>query len=245
MTDALFLADLDDPGVGDHVTLAGEEGRHAAVVRRIRVGETILVADGAGRAVRGPVSEVGKASVTLEVAEVLTTPERGVRYLVAQALAKGDRAELAVEVLTELGVDEVIPWAASRSIVKWVPDRVERQLARWRSTAREATKQSRRFRVPVVNLPMTSPELALRIGQTALTLVLHEDADVALAEVELPTSGDVLFVVGPEGGIAPDELERFTAAGGRLVSVSDGVLRTSTAGLVALAQVQALRAAHA
>lgn len=240
MTEALFIADLADAGPGATVTLGGDEGRHAVAVRRIAVGETILIADGSGLAVRGPVTATDKAGLTIVVDEVLRTPPSPVRYVAVQALAKGDRAELAVEVLTELGVDEIVPWQASRSIVKWTDDRTERNLAKWRSTAREASKQSRRFRVPVVSLPMRTRELALRVPQTALTLVLHEEADTSIGEVELPASGDLMLVVGPEGGIAPEELQAFEVTGARVVRISDGVLRTSTAGVVALAQVQAL-----
>lgn len=245
MTDALFLAVLTDPAVGDEVELTGDEGRHAAAVRRLRVGERVLVSDGAGTGVRGEVTRVDKASIALRVDEVLHEPEGPVHYVAVQALAKGDRAELAVEVLTELGVDEVVPWPASRSIVKWVPERAERHLMRWRATAREATKQSRQLRVPIVSMPLTTREIALRIEQSALTLILHEDAVTPLADVELPTSGELIFIVGPEGGIAPEELAEFEAAGGRPVRVAAGVLRTSTAGLVALAQVQALAARRA
>lgn len=240
MTDALFLAEFDDPQVGDEVSLTGEEARHAVAVRRIVEGETVLLADGAGTAVRGPVLSIDKAGLAMRVDEVLRTPAGPLRFVAAQALAKGDRAELAVEVLTEMGIDEVVPWQAARSIVKWVPDRAERHLARWRSTAREATKQCRRFRVPVVTVPMSTRELALRVPETALTLILHEDATEVLADVTLPESGDVLLLIGPEGGIAPDELDQLTAAGGRAVRISDGVLRTSTAGVVALAQLQVL-----
>lgn len=245
MTEALFLADLDDPRVGDDFTLSGDEGRHAAAVRRIRVGERVLVADGAGTAVRGPVTHVDKASITLSVEEVLHSHAGPVRHIAVQALAKGDRAELAVEMLTELGVDQVVPWQASRSVVRWSPDREERQLARWRSTAREAAKQSRRFAVPVVTAPMTTDELVGLVEQTACTLVLHEGAGEPLTFADLPTRGEVLFVVGPEGGITDDELARLQAAGGRPVRISDAVLRTSTAGVVALAQLQVLHALRA
>lgn len=242
MTDALFLASLDDPRVGDEVELTGEEGRHAVAVRRIRVGETIMVSDGAGTAVHGEVTLVDKAHLVLRVDEVLHAPDNPLHYVAAQALAKGDRAELAVEVLTELGINEIVPWSASRSIVKWVPDRAERHLMRWRSIAREATKQARRLRVPIVGMQMSTRELALRVQQTELALVLHEDATTRLADIEVPASGEVLLIVGPEGGITPEELAEFEAAGARAVTCADGVLRTSTAGVVALAQVQVLAA---
>lgn len=241
MTDPLFLADLHAPQVGDTVTLGGEEGRHAATVRRIRPGETITVADGAGTGVRGPVVATDKTSVTLEVAQVLHAPEAPIRYHAVQALAKGDRAELAVEMLTELGIDRIIPWQSSRSVVKWTHDREERQLGRWRSTAREATKQSRRLRVPIVTAAMTTRELVLLIPTMAVTFILHERATTTLRHFDLPESGDVLIIIGPEGGLTDEEVAAFEEAGAQQLLVSDGVLRTSTAGTVALAQLQAFQ----
>ncbi len=240
MTEPLFLADLNDPTPGSHVYLEGDEGRHAATVRRIRVGETIMVADGSGNAVRGPVTEVDRSVVVVEVEDVMHRPVPQVKYAVVQALAKGDRALQAIEAMTEIGVDEIIPWRSKRSVVKWAPERTERHLMRWRSTVREATKQSRRFRVPIVSMPVATDELIARIPLTALTLVLHEEAEQPLSAVPLPDQGEIMVVVGPEGGIAPDELEALVAAGGRPVTVADAVLRTSTAGVVGLAQLQAL-----
>ena len=245
MTEPLFLAYLDDPQVGGQVTLAGEEGRHAAQVRRIRKGEVIWISDGAGTAVRGPVVELAKQQLAIEVAEVVHVPAGPVRYVAVQALPKGDRAQQAVEMLTELGVDEIVPWQAERSVVKWGPDRVERGLTKWRAVAREAAKQSRRFRVPIVSAPLTTAELALRIAQTALTTVLHETATDPIAGLDVPGSGEIMFIVGPEGGLTDHEVATFEAAGGKVVLIADTVLRTSTAGVVALAQLQALSARDA
>jgi 16S rRNA (uracil1498-N3)-methyltransferase len=239
VTDPLFFSDdLTEPcpAVGSRFTLGGDDGRHAAVVRRIRLGETILIGDGRGNGVRGRVVQASKAGLDIEVSQTLTEPpSRGVRFVAVQALAKGDRAELAVEMLTELGIDEIVPWAASRSVVRWTGDRVDRALARWRATAREAAKQCRRLRIPGVADPVSTRELVALVGTVGLALVLHEDATESLATIELPAAGTVLMVIGPEGGITPDELGDLTAAGARAVSVSDGVLRTSTAGTVALA----------
>ncbi|MFT4224969.1 16S rRNA (uracil(1498)-N(3))-methyltransferase [Micropruina sp.] len=240
MTEALFLADLDSPAVGDTVAVTGDEGRHAAIVRRIRKGEMVLVSDGIGNAIKGPVLTADVNGLTVEVAEVLRDPARPLRFTVVQALAKGDRTELALEMLTELGVDEIVPWQASRSVVKWAPDRVERALARWRNIVREATKQSRRFRVPRVSPPLTTPELALRVAEPALTLVLHEGAEAWPSVADLPAEGEVMVIIGPEGGLTPEELDLFAEAGGRPTLIADAVLRTSTAGVVALAQLQAL-----
>lgn len=240
MTEPLFLAALAAPAVGQVVELTGDEGRHASAVRRLRTGEVVLISDGNGTAVRGPVVSADKNGLSITVEEVLREPERPVRYVAVQALPKGDRAEQAVETLTELGIDEIVPWQAERSVVKWAPERVERGLTRWRATAREAAKQCRRFHVPTVTMPMTTAEIALRIAQTDLTVVLHETAETRLGTFGLPPIGEIMFIVGPEGGLTDDEVAAFTAAGGRTALIADAVLRTSTAGVVALAQLQAL-----
>lgn len=240
MSDALFLSDLGaSPMVGGTVTVCGEEARHAVAVRRVQVGESVLVADGAGRAVRGPVVSLAKSELVLEVTEVLATPSRPHRFVAVQALAKGDRSELAVETMTELGVDEIIAWQASRSIVRWQGERAVKSLAKWQSTARAAAKQSRRFTVPDVSAGSTR-EVAERLKSLDCVLVLHEDADQHLADVDLPLQGSIGIIIGPEGGISPEELTAFRDSGARPVQISDGVLRTSTAGAVALGQLDVL-----
>lgn len=238
MTDPLFLLpSLGDlvREIGTVVTLAGEEGRHASVVRRIRPDKMVMIGDGRGHGVRGRVVEATKTGLKVEVTEQLSAPLRNRRVVAVQALAKGDRSELAIEMLTELGIDEIVPWSASRSIVRWSGERGDKALAKWRSTTREAAKQSRRLRVPDVTEPVTTRQLLDRIHEANLALVLHEAAHRAFADVDVPVTGTVLIIIGPEGGIAPDELEAFESAGAKAVLISDGVLRTSTAGVVALA----------
>lgn len=240
MSDPCFIGDLaDDVAVGHIVTLTGSEAHHAAAVRRIEVGESVLVTDGAGHAVRGPATAVDRRAVEVEVVEVLQAPVRAHRWVAVQALAKGDRADLAVETLTELGVDEILAWQAARSISRWTADKRDKGVARWQSTAREATKQSRRFTVPSVGF-VTTKDVVARIVAADRAFVLHESATTFLAPEDLPDAGEVLFVVGPEGGVGPEELAAFTDAGARPTLVSDGVLRTSTAGVVGLAQLQML-----
>ena len=240
MTPPLFLRDdLGTPAVGEGVILDGPEGRHAAVVRRIEVGETIMIGDGRGFGVRGPVTAVTKTGLAMEVDEQLRAPRGSQQFIVCQALAKGDRAELAIEMLTELGVDEIYPWSARNCVVRWTPDRREKAHARWVATVREAAKQSRRLTVPVVHPLASTIGVAHRMMDADLNLVLHEGATTSLADVKLPNyRGHVVIVVGPEGGITEDELAIFTATRGRAVSVSDGILRTSTAGVVALAALK-------
>ena len=235
MTAAVFLC---DDLAGDTVVLAGPEGRHAATVRRVQVGEDVDLADGRGTRARCTVVSLGHDTVELRVRERLVEPAPTPWLVVAQGIAKGDRGELAVELATEVGVDEVLPWAAARCIVKWEGARGERALARWRSTAREAGKQSRRARHPVVGDPVGLDALLARAA-TATTLVLHEEASVPLASVALPADGEVLLVVGPEGGITPAELSALGSAGATAVRLGASVLRTSTAGAAAAAVVSA------
>jgi 16S rRNA (uracil1498-N3)-methyltransferase len=215
----------------DRVVLSGPEGRHAATVRRTRVGEVVDLVDGAGTRVTGTVSATTKDTLAVEVTARVSEPAPAPRITVVQALAKGDRGELAVELATEVGVDVVVPWTAARCVVSWSGERGPKALERWRSTAREAGKQSRRAWFPVVTEPHTTAQVAQLPGTL---LVLHEDATTPLAGLEL--AGDVVLVVGPEGGIPAEEL---AALGGTAVRLGPSVLRTSTAGAAAAAVVSA------
>ncbi|HET6816049.1 MAG TPA: 16S rRNA (uracil(1498)-N(3))-methyltransferase [Mycobacteriales bacterium] len=238
MTPPLFLLSPDvlaSVGVGDVVVLDGDEGRHAADVRRLRPGEPIDVGDGCGVVVRGEVADVARGRLTVTVHERLAVPRHEPRFVVVQALAKGGRDEDAVEAMTEVGVDEIVGWQASRSVAKWT----DRTAGRWRSTARAATKQSRSGWVPVVVGPLSTNEVAERLRDAALGLVLHESATQSLASVEPCDTGDVVVVVGPEGGIAEDELDAFRAAGAHVCRLGDTVLRSSTAGVAALSVLSA------
>jgi 16S rRNA (uracil1498-N3)-methyltransferase len=219
---------------GDHVVIDGDEGRHAATVKRLEVGETILVGDGRGAVCTCSISRVDRGRIEAVVVSRSVSAASQPRLVVVQALAKGERGELAVELLTELGVDEIVPWSAARSIAQWRDDRGDKALQRWQRTAREAAKQSRRPYVPVVSELATTKVVAARLA-AGFALVLHEAAERSLAGVELPTAGEIVLVVGPEGGISDDELSLFTAAGAWSVRLGSPVLRTSTAGSAALA----------
>jgi len=235
VTAALFL---HDDLSGDTVLLTGPEGRHAATVRRVKVGESVDLADGLGTRASCRVVSLGQDLVTLQVVTRVLEPEPSPRLVLVQAIAKGDRGELAVELATEVGIDEVVPWAAERCVVKWEGARGEKSLARWRSTAREAGKQSRRARHPVLTTWCETPALLERlVGATCL--VLHESATEPLASTPLPTDGEVVVVVGPEGGITDRELRQLAAAGGRPVRLGSSVLRTSTAGAAAASVISA------
>jgi len=239
MTDACFLK--DNLEVADDFRLEGPEGRHAAVVKRIQVGETVLVTDGRGSAIQAVTISVGKDYLDLKATERLTAPTSPWRLVVVQALAKGDRAELAVEMLTELGVDEIVAWQSERSISRWRDqDKIDKGLAKWQVAAREAMKQSRRFHCPAVTWAADTKTVVNRLEATALAMVMHETASDSMSAVSLPEQGEIVIVIGPEGGLTPEELAAFENAGAILVSLGDGILRTSTAGVVALAQLKVL-----
>ena len=236
MTLAMFvLPQVAHAAVGDRVELDGDEGHHAAVVRRVTAGEQVLLADGAGTVARCRVTEVGRGSLAAEVLTTRTTPTEMPRLVVVQAIPKGERGELAVEMLTEVGADVIVPWAATRSIAKWKGDRAERSLARWRSAAREAAKQSRRAWFPVVTELATTEDVVGLLAKASVRVVLHEAASGPLADVPVPGRGEIVIVVGPEGGITEAELDAFGAVGAEPLRLGSSVLRSSTAGVAAAA----------
>lgn len=239
MTPPLFLVDAL-PAAGP-VVLDGPEGRHAATVRRLRPGEVVQLGDGRGGVARATVVGTGRDRVDLEIAERADVAAPALRVVLAQALVKGERGELAVETATEAGVDEVLPWKAARCVARWEDGpRGEKALARWRSTVREAAKQARRPWVPPVGGPVTTAQLARRVAAAAGALVLHEAAADGLTADILPRQGELLLVVGPEGGITEDEVAALVGAGARPVRLGPEVLRASTAAAVALGALGAL-----
>lgn len=240
MTPPVFLVEAADLAA-DQVTVDGAEGRHAAVVRRIREGETVDLSDGRGLRARCTVTAVGRDHIVCAVVERREEPAPRPRLTVVQALPKGDRGELAVEMMTEVGADAVVPWAAERCVTRWKGDRAAKALAKWRATAREAAKQARRARLPeVADLADRTAVVELLAGAD-LGVVLHEDGASRLSQLELPVGQDagVVVVVGPEGGFSDAELEVFDAAGAVRALLGPSVLRTSTAGVAALSVLQA------
>ena len=224
---------------GASVLLDGAEGHHAATVKRSRVGEEVLLADDGPRVAVGEVREVGPGTLVVEVRGFTSLAYDGPRFVLVQALAKNDRDLQAVEAATELGVDEIVPWQAQRSIVQWRGERAQRAHRKWVALAAAAAKQSRRPSVPTVAEAVDLRDLVRRVESAASTFVLHEQAAEPLAEATLPPSGDVLLVVGPEGGIAPAEVESLVAAGAVAVRMGRYVLRSSSAGPAALAVLSA------
>ncbi len=238
--DLTLTAALADAHPDDVVTVRGAEAHHAVVVRRVRVGEEVTLGDGRGVWLTGIVeAPLAPKQLSVRIRDRRDVPASTPRLVLVQALAKGDRDELAIQAATELGVDEVVPWQASRSVSRWSAETAAKGVARWSTIVREAAKQAHRAWVPTVGLPATTAQLAQRAD--ARLVVLEPSATDALTTIDV-TPGDereLVLIVGPEGGIAPDELDALAAAGAQVVRLGETVLRTSTAGPAALAVLNA------
>lgn len=231
----LFIVDqIPDRG---ELTIGGEEARHAMTVMRLEISEQIEITDGRGRRARVEVVSGTKREFTVNIIEVREVPSPRTKLIVIQALTKGDRARETVEMLTEGGVTEIVPWQAARSIGNW---RGEREaLDKWRLWAREATKQSRRSWVPEVSELLDSPKVLERVKSSAAALLFHEADGRPLSQVKSTTvPSEITLIIGPEGGITPEETDQFRSAGAIPVTMGEPILRSAHAGLAALAAVQ-------
>ena len=237
MADTLFYADAI-PAVGALAAVEGDEGFHAATVRRIRPGELLVLSDGAGTLARCEVREAAKRVLSAQVMEVWTEQRPVPPVTVVQAIPKSERSELAIELATEAGADDFVAWQAARCVARWDGDRADKGLRRWRAVARSAARQSRRAYIPAVGGPVSTTALAGlvsgRVNAGGLVLVLHESADRLLAEMPVAQADSITLVVGPEGGVSDDEIGELTAVGATVVRLGPTVLRTSTAAAVAL-----------
>ncbi|WP_213815187.1 16S rRNA (uracil(1498)-N(3))-methyltransferase [Glaciihabitans sp. dw_435] len=223
--------------IGGTAELVGAEARHAVTVSRVKPGDALTMGNGAGLVVSGTVRTADATQLTIDVESVQLEPAAAPAIWLAQALAKGDRDELAVQAATELGVDGVIPWSASRSISRWEGAKVVKGHDRWVAIVREATKQSVRAWMPEV-ADLVSTKQLVALAASAQVLVLDPTGEQALTEIETDTR-DVVLVVGPEGGIADQELHALRTAGASIVRLGRTVLRTSTAGPAAIAVLSA------
>jgi 16S rRNA (uracil1498-N3)-methyltransferase len=226
---------VEELAESDELLVDGSEGRHAVDVLRLTPGEHVRVGDGRGTVADSEVLSAGPEGLRVVVRSRFEVPDQAPEFVLVQALPKGDRGPLAVDLATELGVDRIIPWQASRCVTRWRDDRVDKGVAKWRAAAHAASKQSRRARVPEVTEPMTTREVCGLLADADLAVVLHEQARRPLAELDIPRTGTVVVIVGPEGGLTDGEVVAFRAAGAQAVRLGAEVLRTSTAGAAALA----------
>jgi 16S rRNA (uracil1498-N3)-methyltransferase len=233
---AVFYVDAL-PSVGEVAVVDGDEGFHAANVRRIRPGEELDLSDGAGELAHCVIEDVGKGRLSARVVDRRTVAIPTPTVTVVQALPKSDRAELAIELATEAGADAFVAWHASRCVARWDGQaRIDKGLRRWRAVARSAARQSRRAYIPTVSGVVSTSELVERVRDAAATqaLVLHESATQPIADVPVAQADSLVLIVGPEGGIADDEIASLIEAGASTVRLGPTVLRTSTAASVAL-----------
>ncbi|WP_273735888.1 16S rRNA (uracil(1498)-N(3))-methyltransferase [Mycolicibacterium septicum] len=245
MSTALFYVDAL-PGAGELAVVDGDEGFHASNVRRIRVGEQIDLSNGAGALAHCVVEETAKGRLSARVTERVAIVAPRPTVTVVQALPKSDRSELAVELATEAGADSFVAWQATRCVARWDGPKVDKGLRRWEAVARSAARQSRRAYVPLVDGVVSTPALTQRVADAvaggAVVLALHESATEPFAELPLAQADSLMLIVGPEGGIADEEIAALTGAGAKAVRLGPTVLRTSTAAAVALGAIGALTA---
>ncbi|QSZ49002.1 16S rRNA (uracil(1498)-N(3))-methyltransferase [Paenarthrobacter sp. OM7] len=232
---------LSDVIPGGTFVLEGPEARHAVTVKRLGVGEPVDIADGAGARLTGTVAAAGPAGLVVTASDMAFEEQPDVRLVLVQALAKGDRDELAIETATELGIDAVLPWQSERSIVRWKGDRAAKAHAKWESVVAAASKQARRAWIPEVRTMVDTGSLAKAVAQSDLAIILHEDAKnplrtilEELAATKATSPREVLLIVGPEGGISPREVTRLSDAGAVTALLGHHVLRSSTAGPAAV-----------
>ena len=227
---------------GDRYILTGDEGRHARVVQRLQAGELVDIVDGSGLRLRCevvPPDGLGKDVLSVTVLSRTTEPNPVPALTLVQALAKGEASELAIAQAVEVGVSAIQPWQSERAIVIWRGERAAKSAVKWETAVSRAAKQARRALVPPVRPVVTTPELATLVQRTVqadgAAFVLDGAASASLADVPLPTTGEILVIVGPEGGISADEIARLTAAGAVSVTAGPHIMRSSTAGAVATA----------
>ena len=241
MVEPMFTRSFDQPvQVGAVLDLTGAEAKHAVSVRRMRVGEPIQLTDGAGLRIRGLVDSIVGNTLHVRVGSVEQDPAPQIQLTLIQALAKGDRDELAIQAATELGVIKVIPWEADRSVSRWIGLKEAKGVERWQSIVTEAAKQSLSVWHPVVSSPTKGVQVANLVNDFDLVLVLDPTAAAGIGVHNMPKTGKIALVVGPEGGISEPELSALEKAGAVRVHLGAPILRTSTAGIAAISGILAL-----
>lgn len=241
MVEPMFVREFDSSvSEGSIIELTGPEAKHAVSVRRMRVGEDIQLTNAVGLRLRGQVESINGNALKVLTKSVEQEVAPSLQITLVQALAKGDRDELAVQASTELGVSGVIPWESDRSVSRWIGLKEAKGVERWQSIVAEAAKQSLRVWHPVVTSPIKGVQVAQLVADFNLVLVLDPTAKLGLGESKLPESGTVALVVGPEGGISDAELEALDSAGAHRVHLGASILRTSTAGVAAISAILAL-----
>ena len=231
----LSLFFVDKLSSGQTQTLESDEAHHAIKVMRLKTGEEIKISDGEGNWVSGPISEVGKKNLKIDVTASGIEASKKPELVLVQALTKSDRNKEMLELVTVAGVDRIIPWQAERSISKWQSNSYDK----WTSSIKEAGKQSRRVNLPKLEKLMSAREITQQISASDCILVFHESANEKFSALDISQNASSIYlIIGPEGGITDTELEIFKSKGGNLVRLGEPVLRSAHAGFAALASIQ-------
>jgi len=236
MLNLFFVPEIADR---EEFQVTGDEAHHAIKVMRLQIGEELLLADGTGAWVRASIDSTTKDGFRAIVLERGVERRRFVEreLIVVQCLMKSNRINEALELLTVAGADRIIPWESERSIAKWQDDMKQK----WLSTTIAAAKQARRFTLPVIETPILFAEIGARFGAHANLLILHEEAHERFSIVAQDLRpGPVVLVVGPEGGLSPNEVRALETAGGTAVRLGSYILRSAHAGFAALSAISTL-----
>jgi 16S rRNA (uracil1498-N3)-methyltransferase len=228
----LFFVDNLPTAVGTQYEFSNEDSHHAIKVLRMAAGEIFNLSDGKGTWSRVVIENVNKKTMTVKVLESGFQEALPTQFTVVQAIPKGDRIKESIELSTEGGADRIVMWKSERSI-----GRIEDKLEKLQHTAREASKQSRRFRIPEVGSAAIRDHVIDEIAKADLALIFHESATMRLSQVVTPGPKKVLAIIGPEGGLTDDEVEAFAVAGAKVVLMGRPILRSAHAGLAALAAI--------
>lgn len=241
MVEPMFTREFDvPPELGNVLALTGPEAKHAVAVRRMRVGEAIQLTNKRGLRVKGAVESIAGNVLNVRVSFVEQEQPQAIELTLIQALAKGDRDELAIQAATELGISNVVPWEADRSISRWIGLKEAKGVERWQSIVSEAAKQSLSSWHPQIAQPVKGVQVAELISDFDLVLVLDPTSTLGLGSQSMPNVGRIALVVGPEGGISDAELAALQSAGAVRVNLGSPILRTSTAGIAAVSAIHAL-----
>ncbi|WKD58893.1 16S rRNA (uracil(1498)-N(3))-methyltransferase [Corynebacterium caspium] len=240
--------DLSTATIGSVVELAGPEARHAITVKRLGIGSEIELVDAQlNRRIRAMISHTaGKAALQAEVLGISDEIPADPRVSIVQAIPKAERSELAIDLGTQAGADAFIAWQSQRTVAKWTAGtKAEKGIAKWQTQAAQSAKQARRATIPAVSGPLNTAQVVqwlekeraenLAAGQNLQILVLHEAGATALKDTPVIQSGHIVLLIGPEGGISPEEITQLEAVGAQIVVLGPEVLRTASASMVALA----------
>ena len=232
MLSTFFVAEGTDFSA-NQIEVDGDEAHHGVNVLRLKTSEEVKISDGVGNWGVGTVSQVNKKSFTVEILDRGFEPASKQRVVVVQAILKNDANKEAVDFLTQVGADEIIPWQSQHSIGKFD----DKSLSKWQSAARESSRQSRRVRIPVISNAYSTENLISKIKGLQNIFVLHESADNRLSQIEINQEADVILIVGPEGGLSEIEVNTFVTAGAKIVRLGESVLRAANAGAAAASVV--------